>query len=88
MRRFTSEVLGHLKRRIKQFGRAQDVKLWLEYIEGWIPKEAQISDQQINVIFKGIDRPKPLASSSGPQIVDGEAMNPVPIPPTPDKKPE
>ena len=57
MRRDTTEVLTHLKARIRQYGRAQDVKLWLEYIEGWIPTEQQIQDQQINVIFKGINRP-------------------------------
>lgn len=36
---FTSEVLNALKKRCQKFGRAQDVKLWLKYVEGWIPKQ-------------------------------------------------
>ena len=58
-KRDTTNVIQDLRKRIRKLGRAQDAKLWLEYIEGWIPQEAQIQDQQINVIFRGIERPKP-----------------------------
>lgn len=62
--RFTSEVVNSLRERCLKYGRAQDIKLWLEYVEGWIPKQEQFQDQEINVIFKGINRPgvKPHAT--------------------------